>query len=85
MGAGGREHALAWKLAQSDAVETVLVVPGNAGTALGNDTICNVEGVSPDDFSDLLSCARKYNISFVIPTQESHFAAGIHDFFSQST
>ena len=42
IGGGGREHALAWKLAQSPRVTTVFVAPGNAGTAL-EDTITNVD------------------------------------------
>ena len=51
MGSGGREHALAWKCAQSDAVSEVLVAPGNAGTAL-EAKVRNV-GVSSDDIEAL--------------------------------
>jgi phosphoribosylamine--glycine ligase len=47
IGSGGREHALAWKCAQSKNVDTVLVAPGNAGTARENK-VRNV-AVSPDD------------------------------------
>ena len=47
LGSGGREHALAWKIAQSALVETLYVAPGNAGTA---EVAINVDGLKADDF-----------------------------------
>ena len=51
VGGGGREHALAWKAAQSDQVEQVFVAPGNPGTA-GEDKVNNVD-ISAEDISAL--------------------------------
>ena len=56
IGSGGREHALAWKLAQSTSVETVFVAPGNAGTA--NEPSCQNVDISPSDFGALAKFAR---------------------------
>ncbi len=60
IGSGGREHALAWKAAQSANVETVFVAPGNAGTA----TEAGVENVALDvmDFEGLASFAQDNNV-----------------------
>ncbi|MGA0938830.1 MAG: phosphoribosylamine--glycine ligase, partial [Litorivicinaceae bacterium] len=52
IGGGGREHALAWKLAQSSRVTEVFVAPGNAGTAL-EDKVTNID-LSVDDLDGLL-------------------------------
>ena len=49
VGNGGREHAIAWKLAQSSSVEEVICTPGNGGTAFENKCR-NVEGKTHDDF-----------------------------------
>lgn len=54
LGAGGREHALAWKLSQSDLVEHVFICPGNGGTA---SKASNVAHLSADDFSGLVHFA----------------------------
>ena len=56
IGSGGREHALAWKCAQSPRVDEVLVAPGNAGTAR-EDKVRNVD-VSADDIEALAALAR---------------------------
>ena len=53
IGSGGREHALAWKCAQSADVDAVLVAPGNAGTA--RETKCRNVPLSADDIDGLLS------------------------------
>ncbi|MBV8031724.1 MAG: phosphoribosylamine--glycine ligase, partial [Betaproteobacteria bacterium] len=55
IGSGGREHALAWKLAQSPRVQKVFVAPGNAGTALES----GLENVAITDTSALIDFARK--------------------------
>ena len=51
IGGGGREHALAWKLAQSKVVQTVFVAPGNAGTAAAPK--CQNVDINPTDFASL--------------------------------
>ena len=57
IGSGGREHALAWKLAQSPRVSEVLVAPGNAGTA--HEAKCRNVDVAASDIDGLLALARK--------------------------
>lgn len=64
IGSGGREHALAWKLSQSAAVEHIYVVPGNGGTAkLPKCT--NVTNVAPDNFAALVKFAKNNDTNFV--------------------
>ena len=57
LGSGGREHALAWKAAQSPRVEQVYVAPGNAGTAL-EPSVANV-AIAADDIAALVDFARR--------------------------
>jgi len=64
IGSGGREHALAWKAAQSPLVKRVYVAPGNAGTAL-EEKLENIE-ISSDDINALLQFAHKKNIGLTI-------------------
>ncbi len=77
IGNGGREHALAWKIAQSPRVERVYVAPGNAGTA---QLAVNVN-VSPMDFAGLIDFARKNHIGLTVVGPEAPLAAGIVDAF----
>jgi phosphoribosylamine--glycine ligase len=79
IGSGGREHALAWKCAQSAAVEEVLVAPGNAGTAR-EAGIRNVE-VSSDDIEALARLALEESIDLTIVGPEAPLVAGIVDHF----
>jgi len=79
VGNGGREHALAWKCAQSSNVEEVLVAPGNAGTARENK-VHNV-AVSSDDIEALADLAQDQNIDLTIVGPESPLVAGIVDHF----
>jgi phosphoribosylamine--glycine ligase len=81
IGNGGREHALAWKCAQSADVDEVLVAPGNAGTA-GEDKVRNVS-VSSDDIQALVSLAQDENIGLTIVGPEAPLVAGIVDRFSE--
>ncbi|NIR76255.1 MAG: phosphoribosylamine--glycine ligase, partial [Gemmatimonadetes bacterium] len=60
IGAGGREHALAWKAAQSPEVNTVYVAPGNAGTAMENQCV-NV-AINVDEFEALAAFARDHDV-----------------------
>ena len=64
IGGGGREHALAWKAAQSPKVSQVLVAPGNAGTALENN-LQNV-AIAADDVPALLAFAKAEQIELTI-------------------
>ncbi len=82
IGSGGREHALAWKLAQSLKVEKVIVAPGNAGTALEN----NVENVNIDaqDLAGLLSYAQNNDISLTVVGPEAPLVEGIVDLFASN-
>ncbi|KAI0480321.1 phosphoribosylamine--glycine ligase [Xylariaceae sp. FL0804] len=82
VGNGGREHTIAWKLSQSPLVESILAVPGNAGTATCPKTSNN--STSPDDFSALLELARKNEINYLVPGPEAPLVAGIVDFFEDA-
>ncbi len=81
IGAGGREHALAWKCAQSPRVTEVLVAPGNAGTAL-EGKIRNV-AVSSDDIEALAVLARAEQVGMTIVGPEAPLVAGIVDRFRE--
>ena len=80
IGAGGREHALAWKLAQSDTVDTVLVAPGNGGTAT-EPGVENVD-IAADDIDGLLELARSRDVGLTVVGPEAPLAAGVVDRFS---
>jgi phosphoribosylamine--glycine ligase len=77
IGAGGREHALAWKLAQSPRVQKVYVAPGNGGTATEN----GVENVEISSTEDLLAFAKKEKIHLTVVGPEAPLAAGVVDTF----
>ncbi|MEC8126617.1 MAG: phosphoribosylamine--glycine ligase [Pseudomonadota bacterium] len=79
IGGGGREHALAWKLAQSPRVTNVFVAPGNAGTAL-EDSITNVD-LSVSDLDGLVTFAESQNIDYTVVGPEAPLVAGIVDRF----
>jgi phosphoribosylamine--glycine ligase/phosphoribosylaminoimidazole synthetase len=81
IGGGGREHALAWKLAQSTRVTTVFVAPGNAGTALDtSDKLRNVP-IAADDIRALLELALEKAVELTVVGPEAPLAAGIVDVF----
>jgi phosphoribosylamine--glycine ligase len=77
IGSGGREHALAWRLAQSPRVSRVLVAPGNAGTAR-EDGVANVPLTATDD---LVAYARDNNVHATVVGPEAPLAAGVVDAF----
>jgi phosphoribosylamine--glycine ligase len=79
IGSGGREHALAWKVAQSDRVDTVFVAPGNAGTAAE----AGVENVAIDamDFAALADFARGNAVDLTIVGPEAPLVEGVVDYF----
>ncbi|RZV38207.1 MAG: phosphoribosylamine--glycine ligase [Chromatiales bacterium] len=80
IGSGGREHALAWKCAQSPRVNEVLVAPGNAGTAR-EDKVRNVD-VSADDIEALATLAQTEGVRLTIVGPEAPLVAGIVDRFN---
>ncbi|RUP49417.1 hypothetical protein BC936DRAFT_142560 [Jimgerdemannia flammicorona] len=81
VGAGGREHAIAWKLNQSARVERIFVAPGNGGTSLGSK-VSNVEiGVS--DFAKLTKFALDNGVNLVVPGPEQPLVEGIHTAFKK--
>jgi phosphoribosylamine--glycine ligase len=77
IGSGGREHALAWKLAQSERVQKVYVAPGNAGTALEP----GLENVPISDIGQLAEFARENSIHLTVVGPETPLAAGVVDSF----
>lgn len=79
IGAGGREHALAWKAAQSPRVTHVWVAPGNAGTALENK-VQNIP-LKVDDIAGLIAFAKQQSIDLTLIGPEAALAAGVSDAF----
>ncbi len=79
VGGGGREHALAWKLAQSPKVSRVLVAPGNAGTAI--EPLCENVAVAAEDVDGLLALADREAVALTVVGPEAPLAAGIVDRF----
>ena len=82
IGGGGREHALAWKLAQSSRVSEVLVAPGNAGTA--NEPGCRNVDAPADDIDGLLEIARSESVAFTVVGPEAPLVAGVVDRFQEA-
>lgn len=77
MGGGGREHALAWKIAQSNKVEKLYIAPGNAGTASVGENV----DIKADDFSALKDFAVEKGINMVVVGPEDPLVKGIYDEF----
>jgi phosphoribosylamine--glycine ligase len=82
VGNGGREHALAWKLAQSPKVDQVFVAPGNAGTALeaGMENLA----IAVDDIDGLLAFAKEQGVELTVVGPEAPLVAGIVDRFTEA-
>ncbi|MDW8270630.1 MAG: phosphoribosylamine--glycine ligase, partial [Anaerolineae bacterium] len=80
LGSGGREHALAWKLAQSPQVERIFVAPGNAGTAC--EAKCVNVGLAVTDWPALIRFAREQGVGLVVIGPEDPLAAGAVDAFA---
>lgn len=83
IGSGGREHAIAWKVAQSDQVERIWVAPGNGGTALEPKTE-NIN-IASDDIPALLAFAEKNNVDLTIVGPEKPLALGLVDCFKKAS
>ncbi|MEQ6888690.1 phosphoribosylamine--glycine ligase [Halomonas sp. CS7] len=82
IGGGGREHALAWKVAQSPRVETVFVAPGNAGTAR-EPGLKNV-AIGVDDLDGLVAFARDEGVALTIVGPEAPLVEGVVDRFREA-
>jgi phosphoribosylamine--glycine ligase len=80
VGGGGREHALAWKIAQSPRVERVFVAPGNAGTALDAENV----DISASDFPRLIRFAKDNHVGLTVVGPETPLCAGIVDAFEEA-
>ena len=78
LGSGGREHAIAWKIASSPKVEKLYVAPGNAGTR----TIAENVAIKPDNFEAVADFVRNANIGIVVVGPEDPLVKGIVDYFS---
>lgn len=81
IGSGGREHALAWQMAQSEKVEKVYVAPGNAGTDL-EAKIQNVD-IASDNYEDLLVFAQENEIELTVVGPEAPLVDGLVDRFEE--
>jgi phosphoribosylamine--glycine ligase len=79
IGSGGREHALAWKIAQSRRVDEVLVAPGNAGTA--TETKCRNVGVDAKDIDGLLALVEREDVALTVVGPEGPLVNGVVDRF----
>ncbi len=77
LGAGGREHALTWKLSQSKKVNRIFIAPGNAGTALTGTNL----SIDPGDFDSVKRAVHDNGIEMVIVGPEAPLVDGIHDYF----
>ena len=80
IGGGGREHALAWKVAQSSRVSEVLVAPGNAGTA--TEPKCRNVATAAEDVAGLVALARDEDVGLTIVGPEAPLVAGVVDAFA---
>lgn len=77
LGSGGREHAIAWKLAQSDLLTNLYIAPGNAGTASVGKNV----SIAVDDFEEIKSFCLTNQITMVVVGPEDPLVKGIYDFF----
>ncbi len=81
IGSGGREHALAWKIAQSPRVQTVFVAPGNGGTARDTGPHARLANVALTDIKALADFAREHDVALTVVGPEAPLAAGVVDTF----
>ena len=77
LGSGGREHAIAWKIAQSPKVDQLFIAPGNAGTALVGTNV----NIKADDFSAIKEFALANHIGMVVVGPEDPLVKGVYDYF----
>ena len=77
LGSGGREHAIAWKIAQSSLLEQLFIAPGNAGTRNHGTNVA----IQPTDFDAIKTFVLENDIHFVVVGPEDPLVKGIYDFF----
>ncbi len=77
LGSGGREHALAWKIAQSPKIEKLFIAPGNAGTSEVGENVA----LKADDFAGIKDFVLREKIDMVVVGPEDPLVKGIYDFF----
>ena len=81
LGSGGREHALAWKIAQSPKTDKLFIAPGNAGTAQTGENV----NIKADDFESIKEYVLGNNIGMVVVGPEDPLVKGIYDYFEQDS
>jgi len=81
LGSGGREHALAWKMLQSDKCKTLYVAPGNAGTA----QIATNVPLNPNDFDSVKQFVLDHHVNMVVVGPEDPLVNGISDYFKNDS
>ena len=77
LGSGGREHALAWKIAQSPKIEKLYIAPGNAGTARVGENV----PLKADDFDGIRRFVLEQGVDMVVVGPEDPLVKGIYDYF----
>lgn len=81
LGSGGREHALAWKIKQSEKADKIYIAPGNAGTDMVGENV----SIDINDFPSIKQFVLDNNINMVVVGPEAPLVNGIYDFFRQDT
>jgi phosphoribosylamine--glycine ligase len=79
LGSGGREHALAWKIAQSSQCAKLFIAPGNTGTALCGTNI----DIKASEFEKLYDFVKNESIEFIVCGPEDPLVEGVYDFFKE--
>lgn len=79
LGSGGREHALAWKIAQSPKIEKLYIAPGNAGTSAVGENVA----IKADDFEGIAQFVTSHAVDMVVVGPEDPLVKGIYDYFLQ--
>ena len=81
LGSGGREHALAWKIAQSPKVEKLYIAPGNAGTAEVGENVA----IKADDFDGIGRFVLDHAVDMVVVGPEDPLVKGVYDYFKSDS
>lgn len=80
IGSGGREHALGWKLSQSEQVDEIFYAPGNGGTVEGKGRNLSIK---PEDFSEIQKFIERKNIDLTVVDPEQPLVNGLVDFLHE--
>jgi phosphoribosylamine--glycine ligase len=81
LGSGGREHAFAYEICQSESVSKLFIAPGNAGTAMLGENI----SLNPTDLSAVYAFCKQEHIDLLIPGNEDPLVAGLVDYISEKS